>query len=147
MELVCKSLQSKGVKANLKLNTNYPLCIVEGIDSVCNDLIYKNSGKHSNTQQFGVLVNLDSRNLLHIQHLIIKTLYSIDNNRDLPIELRSMDLMRYLKTKQYVNDKVNKTGQIGWSVYHFHLVLNIFIYLVPSPRGLGERDKSRPGRG
>lgn len=38
------------------------------------------------TQQFGKLVALDSRNLYQIKYLIIKTLYSIDNNRDMPME-------------------------------------------------------------
>jgi hypothetical protein len=80
------------------------------------------------TEQFGKLVNLDCRNLYHVNYLIIKTLYSIDNNRDLPIEHwfnRIDDIFKNKAVKNisgelYIspaNDKVNKTGQIGWSVY------------------------------
>jgi len=39
MDLICKFLQSKGVQANLRLDTQYVLCVVEGIDNVCNSLL------------------------------------------------------------------------------------------------------------
>ena len=138
MELVCSFLQNKAIKANLNINPQYILCVVEGINNVCNSLIpVLNEHKElyfwktfhlEMTQQFGKLIALDSRNLYHIKYLIIKTLYSIDNNRDLPIEywFKRWDEIFKSKTIQNISgelyispvkDKVNNTGQIGWSVY------------------------------
>jgi len=73
------------------------------------------------TEQFGKLIALDSRNLYHIKYLIIKTLYSIDNVRDLPFEhwLKRIDeifknkAVKNISGELYispVNDKVHKTG-------------------------------------
>lgn len=138
MELICKFLQSKGIQANLRSSAQYVLCVVEGTDHVCNSLIpLLNTHKElffwkafqlKLTEQFGKLVNLDCRNLYHVNYLIIKTLYSIDNNRDLPIEhwfKRIDDIFKNKAVKNIsgelyispINDKVNKTGQIGWSVF------------------------------
>ncbi len=138
MDLICKFLQSKGVQANLRLDTQYVLCVVEGIDNVCNSLLplldtYKEfffwkTFQLKMAQQFGKLIALDCRNLYHVKYLIIKTLYSIDNNRDLPIEHWFKRIDEIFKNKAVknisgelyispVNDKINKTGQIGWNVF------------------------------
>jgi hypothetical protein len=96
MELICKFLQSKKVKANLKTNSQYVFCLVEGVDNVCcslipllnthKELFFWKTFQLKMTEQFGKLVALDVRNLRQINYLTIKTLYSIDNNRDLPME-------------------------------------------------------------
>nr|YP_009568429.1 hypothetical protein [Drechslerella brochopaga]QBL02511.1 hypothetical protein [Drechslerella brochopaga] len=138
MKLVCEFLESKGIQANLKVDIHYALCIVEGIDHVCNSLLpllfthkelfFWKTFQLNMTQQFGKLVALDSRNLYHVKYLIIKTLYSIDNARDLPYEhwLKRIDeifknkAVKNISGELYispVNDKVHKTGQIGWNVY------------------------------
>ena len=76
------------------------------------------------TEQFGKLVALDVRNLRQINYLIIKTLYSIDNNRDLPMEHwfeRINDIFKKKAEKNIsgetyispINDKTNKKNQIG----------------------------------
>lgn len=38
------------------------------------------------TTQFAKLISLDTRNLLPVKYLLIKTIYSIDNNRNYTLE-------------------------------------------------------------
>ena len=80
------------------------------------------------TEQFGKLSGLDTRNLKVVNYLIIKTLYSIDNDRNIPIEHwfdRIDDIFKKkaannISGESYIttlNDKTNEKSQIGWSVY------------------------------
>lgn len=90
-------------------------------------------------QQFVKLISLDSRNLLPVKHLLIKTIYSIENNRDYTAEhwLKRIDdifnkkSVRNTSGEFYITpifDKVNKTGEVtSWCVYPTK-------FLNPSPR-------------
>jgi len=81
-------------------------------------------------QQFVQLISLDSRNLLPVKHLLIKTIYSIENNRDYNIEhwLKRIDeifnkkSVRNTSGEFYISpiiDKVNKTDKvIKWCVHY-----------------------------
>lgn len=127
-----------GVQATFQSDKNYVLSVVEGIDNVCHnllpllenhkDLFFWKVRQLTMTNQFGKLISLDTRNLLTVKYLLIKTIYSIDNNRNYPIEhwIKRIDEMfknesaRNISGEFYitpVKDKKYKTIQKGWNVY------------------------------
>ena len=80
------------------------------------------------TNQFGKLISLDTRNLLTVKYLLIKTIYSIDNNRNYTVEhwiKRINEIFKNKSTRNVsgefyitpVKDKKDKTIQNGWNVY------------------------------
>jgi hypothetical protein len=139
MDRICQFLLNNGIQAYLQVNDNYVLCIVEGIDNVCHKLLpfiekYREFffwKKHqlNMTNQFASLISLDTRNLLSVKYLLIRTIYSIENNRDYSLEYwinRINDIFKNKSVKNLsgefyispVKDKRAKTGEIiSWNVY------------------------------
>lgn len=70
------------------------------------------------TNQFGKLILLDTRNLLSVKYLLIKTIYSIDNNRDYSLEYW-INRINEIKKKKFreITPVKDKTIQVGWCVY------------------------------
>nr|YP_010218648.1 LAGLIDADG endonuclease [Morchella brunnea]UBU98511.1 LAGLIDADG endonuclease [Morchella brunnea] len=148
MELICNFLISKGVQACLRTDSYYVLCVIEGVENISNlllllephyELFFWKTNKLKMVQQFVKLITLDSRNLLPVKYLIIKTIYSIENNRDYTMkhwlnridEIFNQKSVRNTSGEFYISpviDKVNKTGKVTkWCV---HLPL----FLKSSPR-------------
>jgi hypothetical protein len=76
------------------------------------------------TNQFGKLISLDTRNLLPVKYLLIKTIYSIDNDRNYPFEHWINRINEIFKKKSanisgefYISQKKYKTEVVGWNVY------------------------------
>jgi hypothetical protein len=116
----------------------YVLCVVEGIDNLqklllllepYQGLFFWKTRLFKMAQQFLKLIALDSRNLIPVKRLLIKTIYSVDNQRSYTMEhwLKRIDEIFSKKSVKYVSgefyispviDKVNKTGEIvSWCVY------------------------------
>jgi len=138
MNLITRFFLDNGVQATLQSDKNYVLSIVEGIDNVChkllplleehNKLFFWKVRQLTMTNQFGKLISLDTRNLLTVKYLLIKTIYSIDNNRNYPIEHWIKRIDEIFKNKSArnvsgefyitsVKDKTDKTTLNGWNVY------------------------------
>ena len=96
LQNICEFFLSNGIQATLQENDNYVLCVIEGIENVCQKLL-PFLMKHSEfffwkeyplnmANQFRKLISLDTRNLLPVKYLLIKTIYSIENDRNYPFE-------------------------------------------------------------
>lgn len=138
MKLICEFFLDKGVQASLRVDKHYVLCVVEGIDNVCNNLLpllekhqelfFWKERQLKMTNQFGKLILLDSRNLLPLKYLLIKTIYSIDNDRNYSFDHWIKRIDEILKKKSTRNasgefyispikDKQDKSIQAGWNVF------------------------------
>lgn len=138
MKLICEFFHKKGIEASLRTDKHYVLGIIEGIDNVCSkllpllevhqELFFWKRRQLKMTNQFGKLILLDNRNLLSVKYLLIKTIYSIDNNRNYSFEHWIKRIDEIFKKKSTLNvsgefyispvkDKQVKTIQTGWSVF------------------------------
>ena len=96
MKKICNFFSDKGIPSSLRIENRKVLCVIEGIENVCYKLLpllekqqeffFWKERILKMTNQLGKLLSLDSRNLLTIKYLILKTIYSIDNNRKNPLE-------------------------------------------------------------
>ena len=134
LQKICEFFLSSGIQATLQENDNYVLCVIEGIENVCQKLL-PFLIKHSEfffwkeyqldmTNQFGKLISLDTRNLLPVKYLLIKTIYSIDNDRNYPFGHWINRINEIFKNKSanisgefYISQKKSKTEVVGWNVY------------------------------
>ena len=139
MNKICEFWLNNGIQASLTVNENYVLCFVEGMDNVCHKLLPFLEKHHEfffwkkhqleMLNQFAKLISLDTRNLLPVKYLLIKTIYSIDNNRNYTLEHWINRINEIFKEKSEKNlsgqfyispvkDKKAKTGEVVcWSVY------------------------------
>jgi len=138
MGLICEFFRQKGVQASLRVDKHYVYCTVEGIDNVCNNLLpllekhqplfFWKQHQLKMTKQFGKLILMDSRNLLPVKYLLIKTIYSIDNDRNYDLDhwIKRIDEIFKIKSTRnasgefyitLVKDKKDKTIQAGWNVF------------------------------
>jgi len=138
VNMITRFFLEKGVQASIQSDKNYVISFVEGIDNVCHkllplleehkELFFWKARQLTMTNMFGKLISLDTRNLLTVKYLLIKTIYSIENNRNYPIGHWIKRIDEIFKNKSAKNvsgefyitsvkDKHDKTIQNGWSVY------------------------------